>query len=155
MIYLIGVNHLVQFDHAHAETALFKAHVLEVIDALDISIVAEEFSDEAKKGWGVRESVLELVANEKGIKHRFCDPTTIEKMENGIPEDELTEEDFDKRRRFWLSRIQDFKNRNVLFVCGDNHFEPFASMLTADSFDVKQGRRMSLDDEQIERIDDL
>ena len=144
MIHLIGVNHLVQYDHDHPATAEFKAHVLEVIDALDISIVAEEFSDEAKKLRDLRESVLELVAKAKGIEHRFCDPTSIEKKEHGIEKSDL-----DKRRQFWLSRIQDCKNRNVLFVCGDDHFEAFTAMLNADGFDVKQGRRYALSTAQI------
>jgi hypothetical protein len=147
MIHLIGVNHLVQYDHDHPATAKFKADVLEVIDALDISIVAEEFSDAAKKLWNVRESVLELVAKAKGREHRFCDPTPIEKKKYGIEES-----DNDKRRQFWLSRIQDCKSRNVLFVCGDEHIEAFTAMLNADGFDVKQGRRYQLSTAQIVRI---
>jgi hypothetical protein len=38
MIHLIGVNHLVQYDHDHPATAKFKADVLEVIDAAQKSL---------------------------------------------------------------------------------------------------------------------
>jgi hypothetical protein len=60
LLYLIGVNHAVQFKAAvaqilgesesvHKKREAFKAHVVEMIDKLDIEILAEEFSDEAKR----------------------------------------------------------------------------------------------------------
>ena len=60
MLYLIGANHAQQFKSAVAQMfqesesvrtkrADFTAHVTEMIDKLDIEILAEEFSDEAKK----------------------------------------------------------------------------------------------------------
>jgi hypothetical protein len=135
MVYLIGVNHIVQFDPApHAAKIVrdkrvsFKAHVLEVIENFDISILAEEFNDEAKKIWLVGETTLEHVATAKGIDHRFCEPG---------------------REEIWLSQIEDCKNRNMLFVCGDDHFESFAEKLIAAGFDVKHGSRWRISDEEI------
>ena len=141
MVYLIGVNHIVQHDAPHVKIArekraTFKAHVLEAIEKFGISILAEEFSDEAKKKVGVSETTLEQFGKTKAIEYRPCDPTSIEKKEKGIGES-----DWDKREEFWLSRIQDCKNRNVLFVCGDCHVEPFAKKLIAEGFDVEQSPR--------------
>src|SRR5438093_12916916 len=138
MVYLIGVNHLVQHDAPRSEEivggkrATFKAHVLEVIEKLDISILAEEFREEAKKKCRVSETTLEQFGKAKGIEHRFCDPTSIEREEKGIEKP-----DCDKREEIWLSRINDCKKRNVLFVCGDDHFESFRKKLIAAGFDVE------------------
>src|SRR5215831_9102249 len=68
LLYLIGVNHAVQFKSARAQMLgelqsvqktreAFKAHVAEIIDKLDIEILAEEFSHDAKKTWGVPTTV--------------------------------------------------------------------------------------------------
>jgi hypothetical protein len=138
MVYLIGVRHLVQHDAPRAEKivrekrATFRRHVLEVIEELNITILAEEFSDEAKKICHVSETTLEQFGKAKGIEHRFCDPTSIEREEKGIKK-----ADWDKREEIWLSRIKDCKNRNVLFVCGDEHVEAFGQKLIATGFDVE------------------
>jgi hypothetical protein len=137
MVYLIGVNHLVQHDAPRAKIVrekrvTFKGHVLEVIDKLDISILAEEFNEEAKQNCGVSETTLEQFGKAKGIEYRACDPTSIEREEKGIEN-----ADWDKREEIWLSRINDCKNSNVLFVCGDDHFESFRKKLIAAGFDVE------------------
>ena len=81
MVYLIGVNHVVQFGApsrasnskiVRENRASFKAHVLEVIEKLNITILAEEFSHEAKKKWDVSETALEHFGVTKQIEHRFC-----------------------------------------------------------------------------------
>src|SRR6266700_329129 len=137
MVYLIGVNHLVQYDApsvkiVREERVAFRTHVLETIQKFNISLLAEEFSEEAKMKWGVRESILEKLGKDKGIEHRFCEPTPIERKENGIEQS-----DGDKREQFWLSRIEDCKNRNVLFVCGNEHVESFRKKLITVGFVVE------------------
>jgi hypothetical protein len=151
MIYLIGVRHDIQFDPAphvakivRDKRELYKARVLEVIKEFGISVLAEEFNDEGKKKWRVSETTLEQIAKAKGIEHRFCEPTAVEKTEN-----EIEKSDFDKRERFWLSRIQDCKYKNVLFVCGDDHFESFGKKLSAAGFDVKRGLRLDISDDDV------
>jgi hypothetical protein len=151
MLYLIGVNHIQQHESTRHnlsklvrdKRAVFNAHVLEVIEKLDIAILAEEFNEEAKKRWGVSETTLEQIGKAKGIEYRPCDPDSIEKQRLGIEVDpkKETQSDRDKRERVWLSRIQDCKDKNVLFVCGDDHFKPFVEKLIAEGFDVKPGPR--------------
>jgi hypothetical protein len=70
----------------------------------------------------VSESILEKLGRTEGIEHRFCDPV---------------DNDDDKREQFWLSRIKDCKNRNVLFVCGFEHVESFRKKLITADFDVE------------------
>ena len=83
---------------------------------------------------GVTESTLEELAKANAIEHRFCDPTPVDREENAIEQS-----DSDKREQFWLSRIQNCKNRNVLFVCGDDHVEFFTKKVIAGGFEVVQG----------------
>jgi hypothetical protein len=125
MVYLIGVNHVVQFGNPSRATnskvvrekrASFTAHVLEIIERLNITILAEEFSDEAKKKWDVSETTLEHFGKTQRIEHRFCTPG---------------------REEIWLSEIKDCEKKNVLFVCGSNHLESFCKKLTAVGFDVE------------------
>ncbi len=140
MVHLIGVNHAVQFDRSddskivQEKRASFKTHVLDVIDKLGIEILAEEFSDEAKKRKGVSETTLEKFAKSKGIEYRGCDPARSDRKKNVIDDDE-------KREKFWLDQITDCKNRKMLFVCGDKHFHSFAAKLTAAGFDVQHPHR--------------
>jgi hypothetical protein len=156
MLYLIGVNHVQQHESARHnlsklvqdKRAVFKSHVLETIENFEITILTEEFSKDAKKKLGVTESTLEQVAKAKGIKYRPCDPDSREKEAHGIGID-----DDEKREQFWLARIQDCKNKNVLFVCGDDHFKSFAEKLIAEGFDVKHGPRWNISQDEQRIID--
>jgi hypothetical protein len=144
MVHLIGVgNHLFQHDAetpvqlAWNERAKFKAHVSEIIDKNDFALLAEEFSNEARTNAHATATWLQHFARQKGIVHRFCDPNSSERKERGIGES-----DDDKRERYWLERIEDHKDRNVLFVCGYDHFDSFAAKLDAAGFVVQCGCRM-------------
>jgi len=184
LLYLIGGNHAVQFKNWMAQILstesesirtireAFKAHVAEMIDKLDIEILAEEFSDEAKRKSQARkflkdfgenveqfnwqtafeqlnwETVLEQFGKAKGIKHRFCDPESKEKKALGIEVDPTkeTESDWRKREKVWLSRIADCKGRRVLFVCGEKHFKAFAQLLENNGFKVRRGTHYDISD---------
>jgi hypothetical protein len=176
LLYLIGVNHAVQFKSAIAQMfgesesvrkkrEAFKAHVAEMIDKLDIEILAEEYSEEGKRKPAEKETavdeqserasfetavaqcnyetVLEQFSKAKGIKHRFCDPDSKERNALGIDES-----DWGKREQVWLSRIADCKRRRVLFVCGDNHFDAFAQLLESNGFNVQRGAHYDISDEE-------
>lgn len=157
LLYLIGVNHARQFKYpatrmfGEAEAVrekreAFKAHIVEKIDQLDIEILAEEWSDEVPGN----DTVPWQIGKARGIEHRFCDPTAIEKQARGIEVDprKETDSDRDKRRRFWLSKIADCKQRRVLFVCGDKHFDAFAQLLESNGFNVQRGAHYDISDEE-------
>ena len=154
MLYLIGVNHIQQHESTRHNLSklvrdkreVFKSHVLKTIENFEIAILAEEFSEDAKKKWGVTESTLEQVGKAKGIKYRPCDPDSREKEAHGIDDDE-------KREQFWLSRIQDCRNKNVLFVCGDDHFKSFSKKLIAARFNVKHGPKWDISQDEQSIID--
>lgn len=191
LLYLIGVNHAVQFKSAVSQMfgesesvskkrEAFKAHVAEMIDKLDIKILAEEFNDEAKRESETREfakniakdlhepfdwetarqqfaweTELQKFNKDKGIEHRFCDPESSERKALGIEVDPQRETDTDRRKReqVWLSRIADCKGRRVLFVCGDNHYDPFAQLLERNDFNVWRGAHYDISDDQFHNCD--
>ena len=128
LLYLIGVNHAMQFKGAVAQIfgdlesvqkkrEAFKGHVGEMIDKLDINILAEEFSDEAKRKSAERETaldeqseqgmwetalaqcnreiVLQQFSKVNCIEHRFCDPDASEKQALGIEIDPWKEAKLD------------------------------------------------------------
>jgi hypothetical protein len=178
LLYLIGGNHAVQFKSAIAQMFVesdsvrkkreaFKAHVAEMIDKLHIEILAEEFSEEAKRQSDAQafsekvaaelgtapvplnwETVLEQLRKAKGIdEHRFCDPNSEERKALGI-EDPDSERGRAQREQEWLSRIADCKHRRVLFVCGDNHYDAFAQLLESNGFNVRRGAHYDISDEE-------
>jgi hypothetical protein len=57
--------------------------------------------------------------------------------------------DSDEREQFWLSRIEDCKNKNVLFVCGDDHFDSFGKKLIEAGFHVENGPKWSISDDEM------
>jgi hypothetical protein len=139
-LYLIGVNHAVQFDpvppfseifqestSVRDKRVAFRGHVSETIEKLGVEIVVEEFNEEAKRKRGLHETTLEHFSKIKGIDHRFCEPG---------------------REEMWLSQIEGCKNRRVLFVCGDDHFDSFSETLVAAGFEVEHGPRYRITDEE-------
>jgi hypothetical protein len=143
MVHLLGVgSHIVQHDGhtpvklALDERAAFEAHVAELIMTNDFALLAEEFSNEGRRKSHASATILQHFAKGKGIDHLFCDPDSGERQERGIGN-----LDYDKRKRVWLERIKGYKDRKILFVCGDDHFDSFAAKLIAAGFNVQCGRR--------------
>ena len=137
MVYLIGVNHSVQHEGAlnplkSAEIERFKSHISESIKTNHITLIAEEFSDESIRLSGISRSVLQGVAAREGIEHRLCDPNTLERREHSIKK-----QDHRKREQFWLCRIADAKNQNILFVCGSDHVTSFKELLEQSGYVVQ------------------
>src|SRR5262245_48897596 len=178
-LYLIGVNHAVQFKSAVAQMfgesesvrqkrEAFTAHVAEMIAKLDIEILAEEFSEQGKLRPDVREeeACREKLTAELGTAPEPVNyETVLEEFSKakGIehrfcdPDAEerkalgIEESDWRKREQVWLSRIEDCKCRRVLFVCGDDHYNAFAELLESNGFDVRRGVHYDVSDEEFTR----
>jgi hypothetical protein len=176
LLYLIGVNHTVQFKSAVSQLfsesesvrkkrEAFKAHVAEMIDKLGIEVLAEEFSEKSKR----KPQDTETALNDQSERARFetalalCNyETVLEQFSKakGIehrfcdPDSKernalgIEESDWGKREQVWLSRIADCKRRRVLFVCGDNHYDAFAQLLENNGFSVRRGAHYDIADEE-------
>jgi hypothetical protein len=88
MIYLIGVDHLVQYNGPVPEEIRdeFRSYIVELCRTHGIHAVAEEFSEEALRDvyHATRETAHEA-AEILHIEHRYCDPEEKELAEMGIP----------------------------------------------------------------------
>jgi hypothetical protein len=110
--------------------------------------LSEEMSLEALQNSGCNKSACQQVAHTFGIAHQFCDPNSVEREALGIRDEMLVRSDgFLKgwsaakveqevrtdhaiREQHWLSRLLEADSWPVLFVCGANHTNPFAMLLT-------------------------
>ena len=128
-IFLVGVDHIIQhegFMFAQKRGAIdnFTAYLAQQIQERGITFVGEEFSEFLLHGNNVSISTVQAVAQDLHVEHRFCDPSPEERQTLGI-------EDDDQREEYWLQRINDRLDRNMLFVCGDSHVGTFQSRLEA------------------------
>lgn len=100
MIYLIGVNHIVQHNGNGSNpdvNAEFSEFLKDNIIQLGITFCAEEFNEEALEMSNASESTLLRIARELQIEHRYCDPDSTERRKLGIPIRSDVEKDIKKR----------------------------------------------------------
>ena len=88
MIYLVGVDHLVQYKGPVPEQLRleFKNFIIETSRMLRIDLIAEEFSREAlEQVYSAAEATVRDAAQMLGLEHRFCNPEEPELRSLGIP----------------------------------------------------------------------
>lgn len=151
MIYIIGVNHELQY--LDPSTGLFVKALREWSASCKVSLIAEELNQEAIDKEGktrnqTLESTCRHVASSLGLEHRFCDPDNSERASLGIrsgrqirrdlgvragENEELVEMEFRKdwpiREAFWLDRISDKIDEDLLFICGSSHVDNFVALV--------------------------
>jgi hypothetical protein len=166
MIYIHGVNHNTQHrgNSSDAESAIrLEIFVEDFYGKKNISIVAEEFSEEACEYSGVKTSVcLEISERYPLLRHIYCDPSSSERRKLGIPSqaelvkrvkkdlgvkivmgkesneyyDRLRSQYHDIREKFWLAKLEPYKGQKVLFICGSDHVASFSAMLLENDWTV-------------------
>jgi len=168
MIFVHGVNHNTQHrgNGSDAEGASrLEILVEEFYGQKDISLVAEEFSEEACEHSGVKTSVcLEISKRLPLLRHIYCDPSSSERRKLRIPSqaalvkrvkkdlgvkivmgkesneyyDQLRSQYHDIREKFWLAKLEPYKDKGqkVLFVCGSDHVASFSAMLLQSDWTV-------------------
>ena len=134
MIYLIGVDHVIQhggYLDTRKEVALreFQSYLAQVVQEKRVDMIAEEFSEVALERSNTDFSTCRKLALSLKIDHLFCDPTPEEREALKIETDEQREQE-------WLNRIRDSFRMNVLFICGSEHLQSFGRLLAANGFKV-------------------
>ena len=107
------------------------------------------------------ESVTKVIAESLKVEHRFCDPDAEDRarmgyiegtwlaldiaMNNceGFSNDEINSRGFaieaakywPLREQFWLGKLGDVLDKNVVFACGDVHIESFRMLLKQNNVD--------------------
>ena len=88
MIFLVGVDHLVQYKGPLLEALRqeFKNFIIDASRKLHIDLIAEEFSREAlHEVYSSTEATVQEAASMLGTDHRFCDPEQPQMRALGIP----------------------------------------------------------------------
>ncbi|MBN2402765.1 MAG: hypothetical protein JXN64_10235 [Spirochaetes bacterium] len=166
MTYIIGVDHLIQYNNGIVPEEIFREFaefLKEKSRMLNINLIAEEFSEEALYDvYCATTATVKKAAGELGIEHRFCDVEDGDRKKLGIPyyadirdsikkkynitdkiipdhvlgkKIEKETSDFSKtfwglREEFWFNKISDSLDKNILFICGHEHVERFAGLIT-------------------------
>jgi len=140
--------------------AELKELIFATVTRYPLDLIAEEANADILRKTQ-RQSVVYEAACESGISHRFCEPTWDEKNELSIEEDlpflgPSPPFDWEARvpstgiafrhdiahrwpirEEFWIERLGDLHDRNVLFICGDAHRWTFRRRLEAKGIEVK------------------
>jgi hypothetical protein len=147
-IVLIGTSHKYQLPD-NADASAFANLIRSSIDSSDAAAIAEEMSLEALAQKGASQSICSEVANERAIRHLYCDPDnetrnrlTIQGENdirlagffNNLSEGEIEKNihaSHDRRELYWLSRILQFNCWPIIFICGANHVDSFSAKIRA------------------------
>lgn len=127
-IFLIGVDHRIQWTPNHlspewyAKLQEFSEYLNHICSKNEITLIAEEFSEEALQKSNALDSVARQVSAKSGVQHLFCDPTTQERQASGI----LTHS---QREHFWLDRLALTCHDKIIFICGRDHLQSFIAKL--------------------------
>ncbi|MBN2159989.1 MAG: hypothetical protein JW807_11390 [Spirochaetes bacterium] len=88
MVYIIGVDHLVQYNGPVPDSlrADFRDYIIHKARDLKIVLIAEEFSEEAlHEVYHATSDTAREAAVMLGIEHRYCDPSEADLRKLGIP----------------------------------------------------------------------
>lgn len=155
MIYLIGVNHGLQFVNKTSNLDViseFEQYIKAACAKYGIECIAEEMSIESLKNYGATRCVCKSIADELSVSHMLCDPDSNEREERGIKLekkvreelgysqilndsqvkklDEALKTQWALREQIWLDRILEIKADRILFVLGSSHIDSFSDLLT-------------------------
>jgi len=138
-VLLVGIEHQIQSFNPNFAIPpkdilfhQFKDYLKQTAFEFKVKVLAEEFSTEALEKNYVEKSITKEVADEIGVEHIFCDPTTEEREKYGIDNT-----DTDKREMFWIKRLQQTNNEPILFICGESHLPTFPSKLKSEGYTPK------------------
>ena len=133
-IFLIGVDHRIQWIPKHlspewsAKLQEFSEYLDYICSKNEITLIAEEFSEEALKKSNAAVSVARKVSAKTGVQHLFCDPTTQERQSSGISTDS-------QREQFWLDCLTSTDHDKLIYICGEKHLKSFLSKLSLAGHD--------------------
>lgn len=125
MIYLLGIDHQVQHQKNTQISMVFAFYLSKKVKELNVKFIGEEWFADLLKENGVTTTVSQDIASKYNIEHRFCDPDRNERKEIGWS----SKNDDHLREKFWLERVRDRKNMNVIFICGADHLKSFNKLL--------------------------
>jgi hypothetical protein len=156
-VLILGTDHRFQMrsdNFSESQHQQFDSHVKATASEYKVAGLVEENSPQAVDKKDRKESTVQTIARDLGLKHLHCDPDketrdALEiRQENEIRADAFFEkvneteiqrridESLRKRERYWLTQLQKFNTWPVLFICGANHALPFLDLLRTNDVDA-------------------
>jgi hypothetical protein len=147
-IYLIGAYHSFQTE-THFD---FLDFLRDICSTYKIRSIGEEMNIDALNLAKVEKSTVLKIAEELNLPHAYCDPDEnereinnilgeqkleIKRFFNNLSDEEfknLKSQDFCRREKIWLEKIEDVFVDPMLFVCGIQHLESFSSLLRKNGY---------------------
>jgi hypothetical protein len=169
MIFIIGTDRYVQVSTTPKRDGAGKQDLIRFQRYLSVSakhLGAKMIAEEASKEWVNDQgpdawSIAKRVAEQMGIRHRFCDPDAGERRAAGLKSGgelwdkanaismrsgrdivavwrEEVRNSFPAREDFWLRRlkVRGFKKMTILFVCGAEHVDTFKTTLASNGVEA-------------------
>jgi len=161
MVYILGIDHLVQHNKEFELTQAFLNYLETLINTKPIEYLAEEFSIDALKISGVTRSTVKEITNKHKLIHIYSDPTLEKRDILGIrTDDQIKDEfafksinynnstefqkklkiekakDYHIRENYWLNTIAHLRQKSGIFICGTIHIKSFALLLSKNNFKV-------------------
>lgn len=155
-ILLIGLNHCHQLVGYTNASGKFKSYLKDLCLKERPDILAEELNEDAIKQCKALDSVARKIAKHIGVRHLFCDPGLEERKALGIKNfkeiaqdlgfgtvltseqssivEEIEKTHWEKRERFWLSKLIEEQFFKCIFLVGANHVGRFHTLLTENGF---------------------
>jgi len=156
MVYLIGVNHIRTQRKKRGEGMTdsqrkYQSAVASVIQSNDLSLLAEEDHSDYLFEADADSILLEIAKTHQiDDRHLFIDPGRYERGVIGYRSSKRIGEirpdwpdgsvvnlahmivhQFPKREKLWFQKLQNYLERDILFVCGWGHIESFAALLAS------------------------
>jgi hypothetical protein len=151
-VYLLGTNHRHQvIGCPEGSYVQFSELLRSEVHQHRLQAIAEELNAEAIQLWHGTDSVAREVSQVLGIRHLYCDPTSVERKALGIPSLQQLKTKFgygralnhiqnehlaveqetywSLREAHWLSCLKPLLSLNFLFVIGSSHMQSFAKLL--------------------------
>jgi hypothetical protein len=179
MLYIIGLHHCAQARKPENQLTgaqqAFADCLRRTVEQVRPSFIAEEDSEEALTERH-KVSIAKEMADEKGIEHRFCDPTRGQRKAIGCVDGQKLEREmlsadtnlsneetrikawaiekgrnYPIRERFWLERLDGGRDYNAVFICGDDHIDSFGRLLKSNGVAcrvVERGIGLNEEDEK-------
>ena len=158
IVLVLGTDHRFQWkssDFTDLQHQQFVTFISATALAYKVVAFAEEYNCEALDEIGKKETVIEIMARELAMPHRYCDPDRQTRAKLGIFQEndirakaflerskeesniqQRIERSMRNREYYWLEQLQEFDMWPVLFICGASHSLPFFDLLQANKIDA-------------------
>ncbi len=145
-IIIIGIDH--GFQRVRSMSAVFTLNqrlltemIHELISAENVSLFAEEYSQEALDKYGDSQTILQVLSKRYNIRHLFCDPNSEERAL--LRPIKPSESQYRAREEYWLSLLEGLNlamSDRVVFLCGYDHLDTFAELCLMKGYVVAKRR---------------